>query len=231
MGCLSKIQCNIRAASNGIVDLWEAGLRKDMMNMFQNVGSTLKLECLRGCPLPIQSNIRVIVIVLAKSTKPLTYNGFEEFRCMHSRRSLGRGLHPPREESSRVGRIAREFEEIPRQDMNMEGQEPRKEDETPPMEELAQETPTNQGQKMTMREYSLPAIGNQPSLIVLDPVVRGYELKTINVNLLPAFYVKLNDPNKVDNPKEETNGEEINGPTTKMLNLVTLNLPVICIKK
>ncbi|KAI9191952.1 hypothetical protein LWI28_015936 [Acer negundo] len=116
-----------------------------------------------------------------------------EFRCMDGRKSLGRGLHPPREESSCVGRIAREFEEIPRQDMNMEGQEPRREDEAPPMEEVTQETLTSQGQRMTKGEYSLPAISNQHSPIVLDPVARGYELRATHVNLLPTFYGKLNE--------------------------------------
>ncbi|KAK0600240.1 hypothetical protein LWI29_012961 [Acer saccharum] len=60
----------------------------------------------------------------------------EELRCMYGRRSLGRGLHPPWEESSRVGRIAREVEEFPRQSLDMEGQEPMREDEAPPREEL-----------------------------------------------------------------------------------------------
>ena len=58
---------------------------------------------------------------------------------------------------------------------------------------MTKETPTNQGQRMTMGEYSLPAIGNQPSTIVLDPVARGYELRTMHVNLLPSFYGKLNE--------------------------------------
>ncbi|KAI9191999.1 hypothetical protein LWI28_016767 [Acer negundo] len=44
-----------------------------------------------------------------------------------------------------------------------------------------------------MGEYSLPAIGNQPSPIILNLVERGYELKTMLVNLLPAFYRKLNE--------------------------------------
>ena len=44
-----------------------------------------------------------------------------------------------------------------------------------------------------MGEYSLSAIRNQPSPIVLDPVARGYELRMMHVNLLPAFYGKLNE--------------------------------------
>ena len=112
---------------------------------------------------------------------------------MHGRRSLGRGVHPPLGESSHVGRIVREVEEIPRQAISTEGQDPRREEEAPPREEITEETPTNQGQRMTMGEYSLPAIGNQPSPIVLDPVARGYELRTMHVNLLPSFYRKLND--------------------------------------
>jgi hypothetical protein len=112
---------------------------------------------------------------------------------MHSRRSLLRGLHPPLEESSRVGRIVREFEEVPRQTLNMDEQAPMREDEAPPREEVTQETPTNQGQRMTIGEYSLPTIGNQPSPIVLDPVAKRYELKSMHINLLPSFYGKLNE--------------------------------------
>ena len=103
---------------------------------------------------------------------------------MHGRRSLGRGLYPPLDGTSCVERIEREFEVIPRQDMSTEGQDPRREEEAHPGEEMTEETPTNQGQRMTMGEYSLPAIGNQPSPIVLDLVARGYELRTIHVNLL-----------------------------------------------
>ena len=88
---------------------------------------------------------------------------------MHGRRSLGRGVHPPLEGTSRV----REFEAILRQAISTEGQQPRREDEAPFREEMTEETPTTHGQRMTMGEYSLSAIGNQPSPIVLDLVARG----------------------------------------------------------
>jgi len=55
---------------------------------------------------------------------------------MHSRRSLGRGVHPPLEGTSRV----REFEAIPRQTMSTEGQQPRREDEAPLREEMTEVT-------------------------------------------------------------------------------------------
>ena len=77
---------------------------------------------------------------------------------MHDRR-LGRGLYPPLEESSRVGRIVMEFEVAPRQALNMDGQEPMREDEVPPREEVTQETPTNQGQRITMGESHCPQLG------------------------------------------------------------------------
>ena len=108
---------------------------------------------------------------------------------MHGRRSLGRGVHPPLEDTSHV----REFEAIPRQTMSTEGQQPRREDEGPFREEMTEETHTNRGQRMTMGEYALPDIGNQLSPIVLDPGARGYELRTIHINLLPAFHRKLNE--------------------------------------
>jgi hypothetical protein len=108
---------------------------------------------------------------------------FQVLSFMHGRRSLGRGVHPPLEGTSRV----REFEAIPRQTMSTEGQQPRREDEGPFREEMTEETHTNRGQRMTMGEYALPDIGNQPSPIVLDPVARGYELRTMHVNLLPHF--------------------------------------------
>ena len=108
---------------------------------------------------------------------------------MHGRRSLGRGVHPPLEGTSRV----REFEAIPRETMSTEGQQPMREDEGPLREEMTEETQTNRGQRMTMGEYALPDIGNQPSPIVLDPIARGYELRTMHVNLLPSFHGKLNE--------------------------------------
>ena len=77
--------------------------------------------------------------------------------------------------------------------MSTEGQQPRKEEEAPFREKMTEETPTTHGQRMTMGEYSLPAIENQPSPIVLDPVARGYELRTMHVNLLPEFHGKLNE--------------------------------------
>ncbi|KAK0585429.1 hypothetical protein LWI29_028503 [Acer saccharum] len=83
-----------------------------------------------------------------------------ELRCMHGRRSLGRGLYPPLDGTNRVERSAREFEEIPSLAMSIEGHDPRREEEAPPREEMTKETPTNQGQRITMREYSLPAIRN-----------------------------------------------------------------------
>ena len=102
---------------------------------------------------------------------------------MHGRRSLGRGLYPPLEGTSRV----REFEAIPRQAMSTEGQQPRREDEGLFREEMTEETPTNHGQRMTMGEYALPAIGNQQSPIVINPIARGYELRTMHVNFCPNF--------------------------------------------
>ncbi|KAK0606613.1 hypothetical protein LWI29_001539 [Acer saccharum] len=92
-------------------------------------------------------------LVLARAVLKEENDAFQEFRCMHGKRSLGRGVHPPLGESSRVGRIVREVEEIPRQTMSTVGQEPRREDEAPPREEVTQETPTNQGQRMTMGEF------------------------------------------------------------------------------
>ena len=111
------------------------------------------------------------------------------FSFMHGRRSLGRGVHPPLEGTSRV----REFEAIPRQTMSIEGQQPRREDKCPCREEMTEETQTNRGQRMTMGEYVLPDIGNQPSPIVLDSITRGYELRMMHVNLLPSFQGKLNE--------------------------------------
>ena len=58
----------------------------------------------------------------------------------------------------------------------------------PHSEKMTEETPANHGQRMTMGEYSLLAIRNQPSPIVLDLVARGYELRMMHVNLLPSFY-------------------------------------------
>ena len=75
---------------------------------------------------------------------------------MHGRRSLGRGVHPPLKGTSRV----REFEEIPRQAMSTERQQPKREEEAPLREEMIEETPTTHGQRMTMGEYSLLAMGN-----------------------------------------------------------------------
>ena len=77
--------------------------------------------------------------------------------------------------------------------MSTEGQQPRKEEKAPLREEMTEETLATYGQRMTMGEYSLPVIENQPSPIVFDPVARGYELRMIHVNLLPAFYGKLNE--------------------------------------
>ena len=108
---------------------------------------------------------------------------FQVLSFMHGRRSLGRGVHPPLEGTSRV----REFEAIPRQAMSTEGQQPRREEEAPFREDMTKETPTNHGQRMTMGEYSLPAIGNQPSPIVINPIARGYELRTMHVNFCPNF--------------------------------------------
>ncbi|KAK0587367.1 hypothetical protein LWI29_021661 [Acer saccharum] len=111
-----------------------------------------------------------------------------EFRCMHGRRSLGRRLHPPLEETSRVGRIVREFEEVPSQTLNMNDQKPRGEEQAPPTSEETQETPTNHGQRMTMGENSLPTIGNQPSPIVVDPIARRYQPRSMHINLyLPSL--------------------------------------------
>ncbi|KAK0597013.1 hypothetical protein LWI29_020969 [Acer saccharum] len=82
--------------------------------------------------------------------KTYPYKIAQEHRCMHGRRSLGRGLHPPLDGTSRVERIVREIEEIPRQVMSTEGQDHMREEEAPLREEMAEETPTNQGQRMTM---------------------------------------------------------------------------------
>ncbi|KAK3229227.1 hypothetical protein Dsin_001108 [Dipteronia sinensis] len=38
-----------------------------------------------------------------------------------------------------------------------------------------------------MGEYTLPFVGNAPTAIVLDDVTRQYELKTMNISLLPSF--------------------------------------------
>ena len=77
--------------------------------------------------------------------------------------------------------------------MSTERQQPRREEEAPLREEMIEETPANHAQRMTMGEYSLTAIGNQPLLIVLDPVTRKYEHRTMHVSLLPTFYRKLNE--------------------------------------
>ena len=47
---------------------------------------------------------------------------------MRGRRSLGRVVHPLLVGTNSVERIVREFEEIPRQAMSTEGQEPRREE-------------------------------------------------------------------------------------------------------
>ena len=73
MGCLSMIQCKIRAALNGTVDLWETSLSEELRKMCQNAGSILKLDCLRGCPIAIQIVIGVIVKVFVKSIEFFTY--------------------------------------------------------------------------------------------------------------------------------------------------------------
>ena len=65
---------------------------------------------------------------------------------MHGRRSLGRGVHPSLEGTSRV----RKFKEIPRQDMSTEGQQPRREEEAPFREEMTEETPATHGQRMKL---------------------------------------------------------------------------------
>ncbi|KAK0596280.1 hypothetical protein LWI29_014319 [Acer saccharum] len=80
-----------------------------------------------------------------------------ELRCMHGRRSLGRGLYPPLDGTNHVERSMREFEEIPRQAMSTEGQDPKREKEAHPREEITEETLTNQGQRMTGGRFDVSA--------------------------------------------------------------------------
>ena len=99
---------------------------------------------------------------------------------MHGRRSLGRALHPVLDNINCVARIIRHFEDTTQLNQRMENQE-------------HHEPPANQGQRMTMGEYAFPTIGNQPSPIVLDPMLRRYKLKSMHINLLPSFYGLLNE--------------------------------------
>lgn len=49
-------------------------------------------------------------------------------------------------------------------------------------------SPTNHGWQLTMGEYALPTIGNQPSLIIFDEILRQYELKSMHINHLLTFH-------------------------------------------
>ena len=109
---------------------------------------------------------------------------------MHGRRSLRRELLPTIDNINQVRRLVDQLEDR----MDQGNPENRDEQQAHGPHQQEQQYHEHEGSVhdneqlgLTIREYTIPFVGNVPTAIVLDDVARQYELKSLHIGLLPTF--------------------------------------------